>query len=365
MIDPACNSQSNGYLCPSFRDEIGNSTILGQDPYMDIDDALALSVSIPVSAIGSYQRYNTALSRATTVPATAAYTKTFTIHLNKLLPDSIFNVDKIIDTDVLYLQLTFKPSQYWGFYTDGAVVPSTKSNFSVVTAANNISNLNLLVYQESNAEVIKIVKSMPSTMVVPYIYGYTAPFTTSGSQTSNMKIVSPSENPENRCLKNYYIVTLPDQTGTNNATTGAALTTLCNSSNASVQSVTTAGSDPFATPKLITNFQNYVDGDMTLQLQNYWDIAAHALSCHDHSFKGDLDYMLNSCVPTTFIAEKCGRYYDGETLQGLPLRNNQLDIQTNINTSPIFNATTGIGLLHHMFAIILTKIYMNNSILSY
>lgn len=356
MVELEENSSQTGYMCPSIRGALDSSTLLN-DSYFDLQIAGAALAQqlVPMSSITSRQNYNMSVAKLTQVPTgNTAFNKTFTIPMKLLLPDSFFALDRDVYLDPINIQFIFKPLNFIGFQaaangTTGQTIPSA-----------SINNLLMLIYQQADPETINMVKSTPQQIVIPYLFSQSTSFNSGGTQTTNFKIIAPSSNPENRVLKIYYLITLPDNQGPNAA---VQATILCNSSNVNTLVATT---DTFSNPKLFSSAQNYIKGDLNLNLLNFWDIAAHSLSCHVHGFKGDLDYMINSCIPTVFTTKKCKRKYDGDTMEGMPLDGNYFDVSHNIQTSSAFqNLTPSVSLLHHMFSVTLVKCLIQNGVFQY
>lgn len=356
MNDPYENSQTEGYICPSYRQSI-NATDNGNDCDNYIDNTgTGTIIEVPPSSITSKLNYFGPLVKTTSSLSSAtAYSKTYSISLAKLFPETFFSLDKDISTHPMTLELSWKSYIYWGF------VMSTNASPPVISQLPSnitISNITILYYVQADADVCKIITDSMQTYIIPYIYGYVQNFNNgSGTLQTSFKPQPPSKDPDNRLLKVYYLVNQPDGAG------GAA-SCLCNSSNVTATALG-AGTDPLASPKLFSGFQQTIKGKLTLNLLSYKDITSHVLINHEHCFEGDLDFMVNSCIPSCFSTELCGKHLiDGETVVGLPLDDGYFDIGTSVQTSLLFDAAP-FPVNHHAFAIILTRIYVFNNVLTF
>ncbi len=338
MIDSDENSSGTGYMCPSRRTGRGTDASIANDSYVDVNNLFTLVAFTPADSISSYQNY------ASSVSATV-YNKTFTIPLRNLIPDSIFSLDKDIYVKPMNLQIIFRSSNLFGFYTNTAGGALSNFDVSSVAPTNQISSIQMLLYQQANQEAQMLVKSSYQKFVMPYIFSMSNNFTSAGTQTTNFKIISPSQTGGNSLLKTYYLITIPDGT--------VGVSTICNSSNYSAPAAP-ALQDPLSNPKLWSQFQNFLSGDQLLNFTTFQDAASHAINVSEHSFNGSVDYLKNSSVLTSFSPMKLGRSYDGETLEGIVLNNsNSVNISTNIQSAPAAVGAVSVSYLHHMFAVIL------------
>lgn len=369
MIDPDTNSSAALYLCPSIRDTLFPSTVLSGDPYIDTGlisgvGGLTVLQENSVSSITSYQRYQYSYTDGTptAVPDQSYYTKTFHVPLKNLLPDTFFRIDRDLYIDPMNFQFFFKPVQYFGFFATTATPPVTTS-----FKTGSISNLIMLIYQQQNDEVKKYVMENPINLIVPWVYVNEFSFQTNGTQTTNFKTVGPKANENNRLFKIYYIVVAPDNTnGAYSLTNSSNLVGNITRANSNI-STTARGADIVQNPKLILNVQNFISGDQCLNFQTFQDLSAHAMSAHEHSFKGTEDYMLCSSIPTVFTTRKCGRDYDGDTLEGISLgKENSIDICHNVTTSTYYNSFASTSpLSHYMFGVTLAQASISNGIFNF
>ena len=86
------------------------------------------------------------------------------------------------------------------------------------------------------------------------------------------------------------------------------------------------------------------------------DAVAHALK-YKNSYKGTLDYMINSSICTSFIDGDLPKEYDGQTSMGLPFnKSNEVNIANNL-----IGAGGATPVTHYLFSVMLVKVLLNGT----
>ena len=368
----ACKSQRSGiinYITPAGAPPIDGDASFISDPYLnrfadatpiasqnyaDTADepgviSFATLQTAPGSAGTNTSQYPLVLNNGsrvvTTPPVGRLVAYQYSIRLGELLHHSIFNVDKnLFFNNNLFLEITWNTASNCFVYCK----PTTTTALGIFTLPANlayeIQNLNLTYAFQRDPLMIQMVKEIQQNtelpITIPFIQVQSSnSFPTAGNQTSTFRI---STNNPLTALEQVYFAPFQQDNGANN------VNGYDNSSN--LQQVL-----GFNTMYDSLVIQQNSDVLCNFDLLNTNADVAISRSIYKNNGITSLDAVRYSgCVPYMFDGDNACEVYDGNTIKGLPIINNN-DMIMNCTISA--NNPLYTPLVHYLFSVTLRTFY--------